>query len=91
MRFFRSLSLAGAGWLAGVLSGLTTPNGGPITSRLQAAGCWLAVWLAGRLLELGCHPELSGVTRPNGGPITSTLQDCWLLAGALAGWQAAGW
>ena len=34
---------------------------------------------------------LNGVTGPNGGPITSRLQGCWLLAGGLAGWQAAGW
>ena len=50
MRFFGTPAWLGAGWLAGVLSGVTTPNDGPITSRLQAAGCWLAVWLAGRLL-----------------------------------------
>ena len=42
------------------------------------AGGWLAGW------------GVNGVTGPNGGPITSRLQGCWLLAGGLAGLQAAG-
>ena len=51
--------------------------------RFFGTPAWLgAAWLAGMP---------SGVTRATAGPITSRLQDCRLLAGGLAGLQAAGW
>ena len=51
--------------------------------RFFGTPAWLgAAWLAG---------VLSGVVKTTAATITSRLQDCRLLAGGLAGLQAAGW